>query len=662
MPIVSEKSNLKATYQENLIEPNPTPKKPTPVLGQGVNYFTDTNAKGFILNTNGNRDTNFIIGSNTITKANVLDQKGDISIKPYTIFNKAEPIRKDLGQKAFDTNKFRGEISFPKNNKKDSRGNVTLPFNENKKFKIDGSNNSRLLNLHTTDNYLNKLYEKAKGKGILGYRNNNVFGFDQPFVIRDIGDRWGTYDSFGLGDSKFGNNIESIIKIGSGLINTVGGAVLGRTPSEYLGNAIGSLERTAKFLLTPQGLGFLTKQAILMRNNKQEVRTDVRYGIFDDPNSLANGDSYSAGNLAKTAQNPRLYNPLSLASLPGITKISILAYDPTLIAGSYLNTIGGLISQGALNLAEAVGEKIVTLGKGVLGVLGALGKKTGIKSPFKGFKTPNLKTPEALKDTAKKVDATVKKAADVVKSVSGILSKTSTQLFDANAFSEVGADRVNLIPYGDRSTAKFKDKDENQLDFIPFRFEDRNGKLIVFRAILSGITDTFSPEYASERYVGRPDNVYVYQGTQREISFTFDIMPKSDKELVVLWEKMNYLAGLTYPDWTEQSGGGQGMIAPFCKLTIGDMYKNTSGYISSLSFSVQENGTWETTFAKLPKYIQASVGFTYIGDRLPSMYQKHYELPWVGETKYETGLLSSFIGDIDSNSLTPDFIKKQVGK
>ena len=58
---------------------------------------------------------------------------------------------------------------------------------------------------------------------------------------------------------------------------------------------------------------------------------------------------------------------------------------------------------------------------------------------------------------------------------------------------------------------------------------------------LSGITDTFSPEYSPERYVGRPDPVYVYQGTSREIGFTFDVYPKSDQELVFLWEKLNYL-------------------------------------------------------------------------------------------------------------------------
>ena len=70
MGIVTDKADLKATYQEKLIEPNPTPKKPTSNLSQGVNYFPDTNAKGFILNKNGSRDTNFIIGSNTLTKSN----------------------------------------------------------------------------------------------------------------------------------------------------------------------------------------------------------------------------------------------------------------------------------------------------------------------------------------------------------------------------------------------------------------------------------------------------------------------------------------------------------------------------------------------------------------------------------------------------------------
>ena len=171
----------------------------------------------------------------------------------------------------------------------------------------------------------------------------------------------------------------------------------------------------------------------------------------------------------------------------------------------------------------------------------------------------------------------------------------------------------------------------NHLLFIPFKFrdakEDRGGH-IVFRAILSGITDTFSPEWTSERYVGRPDSVHVYQGTNREISFTFDVYPKSDAELVTLWEKLNYLAGLTYPHFDDT---GTAMIAPYTKLTIGDMYKNTPGYISALSYTVQDNTTWEVDFAKLPKYIKVQCSYVYIGNYLPSATQKHFEVPWVGE-------------------------------
>ena len=111
-------------------------------------------------------------------------------------------------------------------------------------------------------------------------------------------------------------------------------------------------------------------------------------------------------------------------------------------------------------------------------------------------------------------------------------------------------DKVNLIPYGKRydkfgkvelednavQIARYKGKTEEELDFCPFRFEDSNGNFIVFRAILSGITDQFTPEYSTERYVGRPDNVYVYQGTTREISFTVDIYPKAAEEWPVLGE------------------------------------------------------------------------------------------------------------------------------
>ena len=224
----------------------------------------------------------------------------------------------------------------------------------------------------------------------------------------------------------------------------------------------------------------------------------------------------------------------------------------------------------------------------------------------------------------------------------GAVSKNQATKLDPRAFEDVAVDRLNLIPYG---STKYKEDDYKALSLIPFKFADaRKNRSIVFRAILSGITDTFSPEYSAERYVGRPDNVYVYQGTTREISFNFDVYPKSDAELVTLWEKLNYLAGLTYPHWTDKDNfGGKGMIAPFSKLTIGQMYDDAPGYISSLSYTVQDNTTWEVDFAKLPKYIQVSCTFIYIGNRLPSATQKHFDVPWVAEERYQSNLTGNFI-------------------
>jgi hypothetical protein len=336
--------------------------------------------------------------------------------------------------------------------------------------------------------------------------------------------------------------------------------------------------------------------------------------------------------------------------------ININTPDPNLIITGYMDSIASVVSSFAINLSSPVLQKVVDLGGAALNFVGgliggALSKLGGSKLEIKGLKLPtiSLNTPtlnlENVKEKARQIGEAAQQFAKIdVKA--NISKKTQVSILDAKILGDVGVDKVNMIPYGKRN-ADEQVADDN-LDFIPFRFEDMNGNRIVFRALLSGITDTFTPEYAAERYIGRPDNVYVYLGTTREVSFTFDIYPKSDQELVRLWEKMNYLAGLTYPSWAGAAGGGAGMVAPFCKLTIGDMFKDTSGYISGLTYTVQDNGTWETVWTKLPKYIQASCTFVYIGDRLPSSSQKHYEVPWIAEEEYSgttSNALTSLLGD-----------------
>ena len=195
-----------------------------------------------------------------------------------------------------------------------------------------------------------------------------------------------------------------------------------------------------------------------------------------------------------------------------------------------------------------------------------------------------------------------------------------------------------MIPYGydniDPATGQPVD------DFIKFKFYDKyNKKFIIFRAILSGISDSITPEWDGTKYIGRPDQVYVYSGAERAISFTFDVYPNTKQEFPVLLEKLNYLVGLCYPSYTKQNR----MVAPFIELTIGDMFVNTPGFLGSLSLDVDDVGTWETDPGlQFPKHITCQCDFTYIGNYLPSTLGKHYELGWLKDEGWNANNRGTF--------------------
>ena len=190
-------------------------------------------------------------------------------------------------------------------------------------------------------------------------------------------------------------------------------------------------------------------------------------------------------------------------------------------------------------------------------------------------------------------------------------------------------DMVNMTPYGasvDRETINVNDSVTTK-DFIKFRFKDViNDKFLIFRAILEGITDTVTPEYAEDRYIGRPDKLFVYQGVDRSISFTFSLYPKTKQELPILMEKLNYLVGLCYPSYTE----GERMVSPFIELTMGDMFVETPGILSSLTVTVEEQSTWELDEGlQFPHFIKAACEFRHIGEYAPATKGKHYDLNWI---------------------------------
>ena len=94
----------------------------------------------------------------------------------------------------------------------------------------------------------------------------------------------------------------------------------------------------------------------------------------------------------------------------------------------------------------------------------------------------------------------------------------------------------------------------------------------------------------------------------------------------VLMEKLNYLIGTCYPTFTKE----ERMVTPFIELTMGDMFVDAPGIISSLTVTVEEQTTWEIDDGlQFPHFIKAACEFKYIGKYALDSRGKHYDLSFL---------------------------------
>ena len=219
---------------------------------------------------------------------------------------------------------------------------------------------------------------------------------------------------------------------------------------------------------------------------------------------------------------------------------------------------------------------------------------------------------------------------DKVVSIDGkaVIHLDNGKILKGNKF----VDQVNAIPYGER-TGGANDKDVEDLDFIPLIFYDVwNEKSITFRGMnLGAITDTVTPSWEEQEYVGRPVKSHTYGGTERSISFDFDIYPKTRQEFPVLLEKLNYLVGLCYPNLDRFLR----MNGPLIKITLGDILRAQTGFLNTLTVTFPDDSPWEIDKGlRFTKRINVQCEFTYIGGYIPVSTGKHYGLSWLNGQDY----------------------------
>jgi len=185
-------------------------------------------------------------------------------------------------------------------------------------------------------------------------------------------------------------------------------------------------------------------------------------------------------------------------------------------------------------------------------------------------------------------------------------------------FSKFGlgvGDSINLLSPADDYTldddkAFAKVGDKVLYDFIPVWMKKiGTSKPVMFRALISGLTENVSPSWSTSKFVGNPYNFYTFDSIERSTSFNLKMYCNSPLELNNNWEKITKITQMTYP-----SIGAQYANAPIMQFRIGDIYNNKIGFIDSLTYTIPDDSNWETDGESgyLPKIIDVAISIKFI--------------------------------------------------
>ena len=156
----------------------------------------------------------------------------------------------------------------------------------------------------------------------------------------------------------------------------------------------------------------------------------------------------------------------------------------------------------------------------------------------------------------------------------------------------------------------------------------RDNKFIYFRGFVTGITENANPSFTSTNYIGRSEPVYLYERGDRDLSFTLRLYPNNRDELESMYEKIDRLTSLAYPQYLKEENDNtiSRMKAPFTELYmahIGDRVKGQFGFIKSLSYTVGDTGDWDAD-TNLPKLIDVAISYQILNKRPPQLGDKFY--------------------------------------
>ena len=190
--------------------------------------------------------------------------------------------------------------------------------------------------------------------------------------------------------------------------------------------------------------------------------------------------------------------------------------------------------------------------------------------------------------------------------------------------SSLSLDKITSLPLYQSENVKNDNVNFPTTDIIPFRIgvidNDVPSKktYIHFRAFLDNISDSYTAEWKSQKYIGRGEDLYTYGGFDRKVSLSWTVVAQSKEELIPMYKKLNYLASVVMPNYSKAGYMRGNMVT----LTVGGYFNEQPGIITGFSFDMNDDSaTWEigidedgnedATTSQLPHLIKVK-GFNFI--------------------------------------------------
>jgi hypothetical protein len=125
--------------------------------------------------------------------------------------------------------------------------------------------------------------------------------------------------------------------------------------------------------------------------------------------------------------------------------------------------------------------------------------------------------------------------------------------------------------------------------------------------------------------MGRGEKLYKYNSFDRNINMSFTVAAQSQAEMMGMYQKLNYLASTTAPQYTPY-GYMTGTIA---KMTLGKYLNNVHCKIDSIEYEIPEDSPWvvdnpdegtsKNPYNQLPFIIKVRMRFTPLHNFRPEL-------------------------------------------